>query len=123
MGIKERAQENPFMATLMGLAAVSVALSSIWSGVKLADGMLVTQTEAAAIHAAYDLQFEDLRRQVTHESRMGQCRWLSDKIDRLEYEIYQLERDNASRDFIQSKRQQLEQERRRFNALNCASLI
>ena len=123
MGIKERAQENPFMATLMGLAAVSVALSSIWSGVKLADGMLVTQTEAAAIHAAYDLQFEDLRTQVTHESRMGQCRWLSDKIDRLEYEIYQLERDNASRDFIQSKRQQLEQERRRFNALNCASLI
>ena len=123
MGIAQKAQENPVIAMISMLAAVAVAATAIWNGLNLVDAVVLTEAEGAVIHSRITVRIDTVNEQVTHESKLNECRYLSDKIDRLEYEIYVLQRDQASPDFIQSKASLLQRERRKFTALLCAGLV
>lgn len=111
------------MLFVTSAGAVAVSVIGIWSGVQLADDLHFTHSEAEAIHATYDAQITGIVDTIEAQAEINECRYLSEKIDSLEYEIYVLERDGASPDFIESKSQALEKVHRRFDALGCARLI
>jgi len=123
MGIKQRATEKPLMATLFSLAAGVTATMAVWSGVQFADDIILTQAEAQEIHSKYDKEIDNLVQNLNEQQQTNTCRWLSDRVDSLQYEVYVLKRDDASPDFIQSKVTQLDKIPRKFAALNCASLV
>lgn len=123
MGIKNTAQENPAMAVVISTGALVVAIMSIWKGVEFTDSMIMTHNEANEIHLDYDQQISDVGKKLDSQAVLNECRWLSDKIERVEYEIYVLRRDQASPDFIQTKTQTLNRHRNRYNALQCAAQL
>ena len=120
MKLRERAQHNPAMALLTTLAAIAVAVVSIHQGVFLADELVLTEAEAGVIHAVYDQKIAAVGQKIDAQALLNECRWLSDQINQTEYEIYVLDRDGASADFIQSKRTILRQRTTRYAALLCA---
>jgi hypothetical protein len=123
MGIKDTAKENPIVVTVSSLVALAIAGTALWQGVQLTDQLIMTHAEADIVHAQFVQQHADFDERMLHENKLNECRYLSDKIDRLEYEIYVLERDQASPDLVQSRRQNLSRIQRRFNALQCARLL
>jgi hypothetical protein len=123
MGIKESVRENPVMAVITSAGAIGLAVTLIWQGIQLTDELVMTHAEADIVHTEYDSKFDQLGKQLQDIDKINECRFLSEKIDQLEYQIYELERDNASADLVQSRRQNLSRIQRRFNALQCARLL
>lgn len=123
MGIKSTMAENPAMTSIISIGSVVVAIMSIGKGVEFADEMIVTEKEARMVHEQHDAQMVEIGDKMDSQAILNECRWLSDKIDRIEYEIYTMERDGVSGDFVQPKRQQRERLRNRYVALSCASRL
>lgn len=123
MSIKTKIKENAILATMAGLAAVSASAIGVWKGIVFADTMVMTEAEAGVIHSQHESQMSELSGKIDTIAALNTCRWLSDQISALEYEIYVLKRDAASPDFIHSKQSTLNQRKGQFDALNCAKLL
>ncbi len=130
MGIKQRAQENPIMAAFTTLGALSVTLVGIWQGVALGDRLIMTEAEAQALFADYDLEIVALKDEIgvnakliAENKKQQECRWLDDKLDDLDHKIYELERDGADPERLRDKRVQYEKYERRFDAMQCALVL
>ena len=127
MSIKERAQKNPLTTIAVTVTALGVGVTSGWAGIGVIDQLHTTEVELAdydkTSHMVAGQQYSDLQNALDLAQLVNKCRWLSDRIDRLRYEIYILQRDSASPDFIHSKEQDLLNEEREFNALRCAAML
>lgn len=111
------------MAVLITASTIAGAILVLWQGVDLTDGLIVTEAEARVIHTAMDERLSEVGRKIDTQALLNECRWLDDKIDGLEYEIYVLKRDVASPDFIRSKETTLRKHRDKYIALNCVSRL
>lgn len=123
MSIKAKAKQNPAVALAISLVAIAGMATAGWQGVVLVDTLHLTEAEAAVIHDEYDEKFTALGETITAQALVSECRWLQDKLDRLRYEIYVLERDKANGDFIQEKKSQLIPVQEKFNLLACAAKV
>ena len=123
MSVKQKIMENPMVSSFTGLILIVGLIMGSVKAVQDIDGLVLTHAEAAVIHLAMSARVDVIAEQFSKESKLSKCRWLSDKLDRLRYEIYTLERDNASTDFIQSKKKDLRNLERDFNALGCAKIL
>lgn len=123
MGIRKRAAENPAMALLISASTVAGAVLVLWQGVGFTDGLIVTEAEARVIHTAMDERLSEVGRKIDTQAMLNECRWLDDKIDTLDYEIYVLKRDTASPDFIRSKEQTLKKHRAKYESLLCVTRL
>lgn len=111
------------MTTVTTLALMATVGIGIVEGVDLMDELHFTHAEADAAHEVFETEIGEIKEQIAHQDRRSECRYLSQRIEDLEYQIYELQRDNASQDFIQSKQSELRRHREKFNALNCARLL
>ncbi len=127
MSIKEKVQKNPLTSIAVSITAIAVGVTTGWAGIGVIDQLHTTEYELVEYdktsHSVADREFGVLEDRLDVAELVNKCRWLSDRVDRLRYEIYILERDNASPDFIQSKRTDLINEEREFNALRCAAML
>lgn len=111
------------MAILTTIAAVAVAGMAISEGIELTDSLIMTEAEAGVIHDAMNTQIADVGLKIDTQANLSECRYLDDKIDRLDYEIYILKRDEASPDYIRDKESQLTKHRAKFTSLKCVALL
>ncbi len=118
------------MAALTTLGALSVTLVGIWQGVELADRVIMSEAEASALFAEYDLKVADLEDEIkgnakliAENKRQQECRWLDDKLDALDDKIYELERNGADVERLRDKRTQYDKYKRRFDAMQCALVL
>ncbi len=111
------------LAILSMLGAVAVAGIAISEGFELADALIMTEAEAEVIHDAMNTQIADVGMKIDTQGNLNECRYLDDKIDRLDYEIYILKRDEASPDYIRDKESQLTKHRAKYTILKCVALL
>lgn len=123
MTIRQKAKDNPLMAGLISLSTIVGAFLVISQGVTLIDASVMSESEARVIHAAIDAKFASVGEKLDTQAILNECRWIDDKIDGLEYEIYILKRDQASADFIRSKESTLRKHRDKYLALHCVSKL
>lgn len=123
MSVKQKVQDNPMMATVTSIGALAVAVVAIYNGMGLIDRIILTESEAAEIHMAFHAQHDTFAKKIDEQSLLNECRWLSDKIDTLEYEIYVLERDDAPDDFLRSKRTVLNKSKAKYDFLQCVTML
>ena len=123
MTFKQTVRQNPIMAGITTVAALAVAAVAIAEGFQLADKLHMTEPEALVIHAAMNLQIADVGKKIDTQANLNECRYLDDKIDRLDYEIYILKRDQASPDYIREKESNLRKHRSKFLVLGCVSIL
>ena len=123
MSVKQKIQENPMVSSVTGLLLIVGLIMGSVKAVNDIDGLILTEVEAASIHINMTSRMDNIKQEFEKESKLSKCRWLSDKLDRLRSEIYTLERDNADRDFVQSKKNQLRNIERDFDALSCARIL
>ena len=123
MTVKQKIQQNPMVSSVAGILFIVALVMGTIKAVQDIDGLIMTEAEANVAHTAIDQRALTISNNLKIEATAGKCRWLSDKVDRLRYEIYTLERDNASADFIQSKKSELINVERDFNALGCAAVL
>ena len=119
MGLKQKAADNPTMALLTTGALIAGAVVSMHQGFQLVDKMIVTEAEAQLMHTQFEQRLTDVGTKIDSQAVLNECRWLSDKIDALGYAIYVLERDQASNDFVRSKKNDLRKHREKYDALDC----
>lgn len=122
MAIK-RSAENRIMLAVGGLIAAAIAVTAIGTGWDRIDSAVMTEAEAKKIHDGYDTKFQTLSDGIDHQAIVNECRWLDDKLERIQHEIYELQRDSASTDLIHAKQTTLHKHERRYNALNCARVL
>lgn len=111
------------MAVLTSIAAVAIAVVAIAEGIDLADSLVMSEAEAGLIHTAMNTQIADVGKKIDTQANLSECRYLDDKIDRLDYEIYILKRDEAGADYIRSKEVQLRKHRDKYISLECVSIL
>lgn len=111
------------MAGLITLSTIVGAILVTWQGVGVIDSVVMSEAEAMVIHTAMDERLSDVGTKLDTQALLSECRWLDDKIDGLEYEIYILKRDTASPDFIRSKESTLGKHRAKYIALNCVARL
>lgn len=123
MSIRATIKQNPAMAVLTSIAAVAIAVVAIAEGIDLADSLVMSEAEAGLIHTAMNTQIADVGKKIDTQANLSECRYLDDKIDRLDYEIYILKRDEAGADYIRSKEVQLRKHRDKYISLECVSIL
>lgn len=123
MKIHHKAKENPLIAGAIALASVAVVIGAIWEGAELVDAAVMTEAEAAPIHLALEMSIGNVGDKIDTAMKLSECRYLSDKRDRLEYEIYVLTRDNADADLIQLKSTAFKRVAEKYRLLACATML
>lgn len=123
MSVKTKIQENPMVSSVTGFLLIVGLVMGTIKAVDDIDGLVMTEVEASEAHETIDGRIDTLEVGFSTEAALSKCRWLSDKIDRIRYEVYTLEKDGASPDFIQSKERELRNVERDFNALGCAAIL
>lgn len=111
------------MAAITTIGALAIAITGIWQGVELGDRLVLSEAEAAVQFAERDNRMTGLEEDLAEDRLINECRWLQDKLDEIEYEIYVLQRDGADGDFIRSKEAQLKKVERRYSSLDCAAVL
>jgi len=66
-------------------------------------------------------EVEILKASMEDQSKINTCRWLSDKIDTLETDIYVLERDKADSKWINEKKIDLAKLKSRYRQTTCST--
>ena len=123
MTIRQKASDNPAMAGLITLGSIIGAFVVVIQGIDVVDNLIMTETEAMEIHRGYDLQLTNVGKKIDEQAILNECRWLSDKIDAIGREIYTLDRDEASPDYIRSRRVLLQKHKEKYSALQCISRL
>lgn len=121
--VKKKIQAYPIVSAVTGFVLVMGLVMGSITAISDIDGLIVTESEAALAHEILNGRINVIVTQFKMEAQLSKCRWLSDKIDRISYEVYTLEKDAASPDFIQSKQRELRGVERDFNALGCAAVL
>lgn len=70
-------------------------------------------------HAKAD-DLNDVKQSVATQAKVNECRWLSDKIERLEATVYTLKRDKADPKWIEEKESALQKVVRRYQVSTCS---
>lgn len=65
-------------------------------------------------------ELEAIKSQLDRDSKINECRWITDKISELQNQIYILERDAADQEWINEKKRELTRFQQRYNATTCA---
>lgn len=123
MSLSNKAKQRPVIAALILCATIAGSGVAIYEGIVLGDLLVMSEAEAKTIHDAMNLQIANVSANMTMQAAISECRYLSDKKDRLEYELYVLRRDQADPDLIQLKSTAFGGVTDKYNALNCVTLI
>tara|TARA_R100001143_G_C3360997_1_gene135672 strand:- start:6332 stop:6664 length:333 start_codon:yes stop_codon:yes gene_type:complete len=71
---------------------------------------------------AYANEVELLKANQVAESKVNTCRWLSDKIDDLEVDIFNLKKAGANAAWIREKESDLRDKRERYRETTCSTM-
>lgn len=68
-------------------------------------------------------EVEQLKVNQEKESKIGTCRWLSDKIDDLRVDIFNLEKDGADAAWVNEKKSDLQDKEDRYKQTTCSTIV
>lgn len=98
---------------IMFLVYASTQISNLATSGEVAN--MITFHLEAGMHPAGEQAVEELEVKST-------CRWLDDKIDRLDDLIWELKHEQADANRIHDKEQDLDKYRAQFNTKKCANI-
>jgi len=67
-------------------------------------------------------EVEQLKINQERESKVNTCRWLSDKIDDLQVDIFNLEKANADPKWVNEKKSDLARKQDRYSKTTCSTI-
>jgi len=112
--VSKEAKEKSVLVIIAGIAASIVTIAAAWA---VLDSSVMTEAEhASAPHTA----LTDL---IIKGDLKSFCYLLDDRIDRKEARIYDLEKQDADKDYIHMEEQALKKLRRQFDTNNCGKVV
>ena len=123
MRIVEQVKANPMTSILTTLVLVSATITGTLTATGQFDALVMTEAEHIFDVAPLKMQVQETSEAVAGVQVWNQCARLESRIVELEDRKWKREQAGATADAIRDIDNDIAAERRRFNALNCATIL
>ena len=120
--VAQKLKDNPLVTVVVSVSVLFTAIVSITASMGVFDTWVLSEAEfEQGLHEHNQGVHPATQELIEKISKKDECRWLDDKIARLEDRLWELRDRNADPEYIREKQRELDKLERRFIDEGCST--